>query len=263
MSFLAASGIGKSFSTPSGTVHALDNFNLSVAEGEFLAMLGPSGCGKSTFLHMVGGFERVTAGEIVVDGKRVEGPGRDRGMMFQAYSLFPWATVAENVAWPMRMANVPAQDRSRRVDELLTLVGLQKGGGLYPSQLSGGMKQRVALARMLALEPKAMLIDEPFGALDAQNRELLQEELANIWARHRRTVLFVTHDIDEAVALATRIVVFTSRPGRIKLDIPVHRGTEDFVSFRKSQQFFELRTQLWEALREEVLKARAGDRLAS
>jgi NitT/TauT family transport system ATP-binding protein len=262
MPILEAVGVVKSFSTPSGTVSALDGFDLHVQEGEFLALLGPSGCGKSTFLHMAGGFEAVTAGEIRVDGKRVTAPGRDRGMMFQGYSLFPWATVADNIGWPMRVAGVDAATRAERVQALLVMIGLPTGAKLYPGQLSGGMRQRVALARMLALEPRIMLMDEPFGALDAQNRELLQEELGQIWTRHRRTVLFVTHDIDEAVALATRIVVFTTRPGRIKLDIAVERGGMDFVAFRKSQRFFELRTLLWEAVREEVLKARALDAAA-
>jgi NitT/TauT family transport system ATP-binding protein len=259
MPILEATNVVRSFNTPSGVVSALDGFNLQVEEGEFLAVLGPSGCGKSTFLHIAGGFESLTSGAIRVDGKVVDSPGRDRGMMFQGYSLFPWATVAENIGWPMRVAGVDAAGRATRVRELLSLVGLPQGADLYPGQLSGGMKQRVALARMLALEPRIMLMDEPFGALDAQNRELLQEELGQIWTKFRRTVLFVTHDIDEAVALATRIVVFTTRPGRIKLDVKVDRGDLGFVEFRKSQQFFELRTQLWEAVREEVLKARSLD----
>jgi NitT/TauT family transport system ATP-binding protein len=259
MPILEGMDVGKTFRTDKGTIAALEGFNLAVDDREFLAILGPSGCGKSTFLHMVGGFEPLTSGEIRVDGKKVDRPGRDRGMMFQGYSLFPWATVAENIAWPMRAGGVSKEARAVRVEELLSLIGLPHGGAMYPAQLSGGMKQRVALARVLALEPRIMLMDEPFGALDAQNRELLQEELGNIWTRHRRTVLFVTHDIDEAVALATRIVVFTTRPGRIKLDVRVDRGDMDFVTFRKSQRFFELRTLLWEALREEVLKARALD----
>ncbi len=259
MPILEAIGVRKIFATPKGPVAALDGFNLAVEDGEFLAILGPSGCGKSTFLHMAGGFDRLSGGEILADGKRVERPGRDRGMMFQGYSLFPWATVAENIAWPMRVIDTPVATRDARVKELLTMIGLPQGGSMYPGQLSGGMKQRVALARMLALEPRIMLMDEPFGALDAQNRELLQEELGNIWAKHRRTVLFVTHDIDEAVTLATRVVVFTTRPGQIKLDLKIDRGDLDFVSFRKSQRFFELRTTLWEAVREEVIKARELD----
>ncbi|NIF52817.1 ABC transporter ATP-binding protein [Burkholderia sp. Ax-1724] len=262
MPILEARGVRKVFATPKGPVATLDGFNLAVEEGEFLAILGPSGCGKSTFLHMAGGFDQLSGGEILVDGKPIDRPGRDRGMMFQGYSLFPWATVAENIAWPMRIGGVPEQTRAARVGELLTMIGLPEGGGMYPAQLSGGMKQRVALARMLALEPRIMLMDEPFGALDAQNRELLQEELGNIWAKHRRTVLFVTHDIDEAVTLATRVVVFSTRPARIKLDLQVDREGLDFVSFRKSQRFFELRTTLWEALREEVIKAREVERVA-
>jgi len=259
MAILEARGVCKRFSTPKGTISALDGFDLEVDDGEFLAILGPSGCGKSTFLHMVGGFDRISDGQILANGDVITRPGRDRGMMFQGYSLFPWATLAENIEWPMKIGGAPKARREARVQELLTLIGLPQGGPMYPNQLSGGMKQRVALARMLALEPKIMLMDEPFGALDAQNRELLQEELGKIWAQFRRTVLFVTHDIDEAVALATRIVVFTSRPGRIKLDIKVDRKGMGFVEFRKSQQFFELRTQLWESLREEVIKARQMD----
>ncbi len=256
MSFLQARGVGKSFSRDNAWVHALQDFDLDLQEGEFVSIVGPSGCGKSTFLHMVGGFESLSSGSITLAGSKITGPGPDRGMLFQDYALFPWRTVAGNVGWALEIQRVPREARERTVREYLDMVGLTAFHGAYPAELSGGMQQRVALARVLACEPRMLLMDEPFGALDAQTRELMQEELLDIWQRSRRTVLFVTHDIDEAIYLSDRVVVFTARPGRIKadlrLDLPRPRGAE----VRKSPEFTRYRNEVWDLLREEVLKAK-------
>ncbi len=256
MSFLKARGVGKSFSRDNALVHALQDFDLDLQEGEFVSIVGPSGCGKSTFLHMVGGFESRSGGSITLAGTEIAGPGPDRGMLFQDYALFPWRTVAGNVGWSLEIRGVPRAERERTVQKYLEMVGLTQFHAAYPPELSGGMQQRVALARVLACEPRMLLMDEPFGALDAQTRELMQEELLEIWQRSRRTVLFVTHDIDEAIYLSDRVVVFTSRPGRIKadlrLDLPRPRGAE----VRKSPAFTRYRNEVWDLLREEVLKAK-------
>ena len=211
--------LDKAFVNDGRTITAIDQLSLSIEEHEFVSIVGPSGCGKSTFLHIVGGFEPATAGELRLNGRPIGPPGPDRGMMFQDLSLFPWLTAIENVAWPLEMKGLAKAERLTKAREYLDLVHLARYGDLYPGQLSGGMKQRVALARLFALDPEVMLMDEPFGALDSQTRELLQEELQSIWRRTRKTALFVTHDIDESIYLATRLIVFTARPGRIKADI--------------------------------------------
>jgi len=253
---LTVKGLDKTFATDNQTVTVLDHLSLEIDEREFVSIVGPSGCGKSTFLHMVGGFEPKTSGDMRLNGKPLGSPGPDRGMMFQDHSLFPWLTALENVCWPLEMKGLPKAQRLAKAREYLDLVHLSRYADLYPGQLSGGMKQRVALARLLALDPEILLMDEPFGALDAQTRELLQEELQSIWRVHKKTALFVTHDIDEAIYLGTRVIIFTARPGRIKADI--HIGAVDrTIDFRKSPEFFELRTQVWDLLREEVMRARA------
>src|SRR6202048_5543650 len=225
-------------------------------EYEFCSILGPSGCGKSTFLHIVGGFEPATGGFIRLKGRPIGAPGPDRGMMVQELSLFPWLTAAENVAWPFEMKGLPKRERLAKAKEYLDLVHLSRFADVYPGHLSGGMKQRIALARLFALDPDIMLMDEPFGALDSQTRELWQEELQSVWARSRQTALFVTHDIDEAIYLATRLIVFTAPPRRRNSDIripAIHRGGE----FRQSHEYLALRAQVGDLLRDEVLKARA------
>ena len=216
---LEVRSLKKVFSRQGKEIVALENFDLDVDEGEFVAIVGPSGCGKSTFLHMLGGFEPSNGGTMKLNGELVSEPGPDRGMLFQEYALYPWRTVIGNILWPLEIQKVPKAEREKIVERLISMVGLSQFRNHYPNELSGGMKQRVALARLLALDPKILLMDEPFGALDAQNRELLQEELQQIWNPSRKTVLFVTHDIDEAIYLADRVIVFTARPGRIKADI--------------------------------------------
>jgi NitT/TauT family transport system ATP-binding protein len=256
MSLLEVKELDKAFVSNGRTVTAIDKLSLSIEEHEFVSIVGPSGCGKSTFLHIVGGFEPASGGELRLNGRPIGAPGPDRGMMFQDLSLFPWLTALENVAWPLEMKGMARHERLAKAREYLDLVHLARYGDLYPGQLSGGMKQRVALARLFALDPDVMLMDEPFGALDSQTRELLQEELQSIWRNARKTALFVTHDIDESIYLATRLIVFSARPGRIKADIRIP-AIDRSGEFRKSKEYLDLRVQVWDLLREEVLKARA------
>ena len=250
-------GLCKRFSRGGKNVDAIRDFNLEISEGEFIAIVGPSGCGKSTFLHMVGGFEPITEGELLVEGHPVAGPGPDRGMVFQQFALFPWRTVAENVAWGLEIQARSRSDRVAIVERLLAKVGLTHFRDHYPAELSGGMKQRVAIARTLAFEPRILLMDEPFGALDAQNRELMQEELQTIWNETRKTVIFITHDIEEAIYLADRVIVFSARPGRTKADIPIDLPRPRDLEVKKSTAYFDYRNQIWDLLRDEVLRARA------
>src|SRR6478672_284181 len=205
MTLLEVKDLDKAFTVDGRTLAAIDRLSLSIEEHEFVSIVGPSGCGKSTFLHIVGGFEPVTGGEVRLNGRPIGPPGPDRGMMFQDLSLFPWLTALENVAWPLEMKGLAKAERLAKAREYLEQVHLGRYCHLYPGQLSGGMKQRVALARLFALDPDVLLMDEPFGALDSQTRELLQEELQSIWRRSRKTALFVTHDIDEAIYLGTRV----------------------------------------------------------
>ena len=221
---LAARDVSKIFSSSGASLLALDNVSLDVGAGEFVTIVGPSGCGKSTLLHMIGGFDQPSGGRIELSGRTITAPGPERGMMFQDLSLFPWLTVAQNVQWPLDVKGLPRNRKETIVADILALVHLHGMGGLFPGQLSGGMRQRTALARLLALDPQMMLMDEPFGALDSQTRELLQEELQSIWRVKRKTILFVTHDIDEAIFMGTRVIVFSGRPGSIKADIAVPAG---------------------------------------
>lgn len=256
MALLEVTQLNKTFVVGDKPVAAIESLSLSIDPNAFVSIVGPSGCGKSTFLHIVGGFEPATGGTIMLDGRPVGRPGPDRGMMFQDLSLFPWLTAIENVSWPLEMKGLPKAERLAKAREYLDLVHLSRYADFYPAELSGGMKQRVALARLFALDPHILLMDEPFGALDSQTRELLQEELQAIWRRDRKTALFVTHDIDEAIYLGTRILVFTARPGRIKADISMPE-IDRSGDYRKSPEYLRMRVQVWDLLREEVLKARA------
>jgi len=210
---------------------ALDDINLDVKAGEFLCIVGPSGCGKSTLLHLVAGLQRPTCGHVFVDGKEVNTPGSDRILIFQELGLFPWLTVGDNVAFGMKMKNVPHAERKEKIGHYLRLVHLSQFKDSYTHQLSGGMRQRVALARALAAEPDVLLMDEPFAALDAQTRDLLHDELERIWAETGRTIIFITHNVREAVRLGDRVVLLTFRPGRVKrefdIDLPRPRFLED------------------------------------
>jgi NitT/TauT family transport system ATP-binding protein len=219
---------------------ALDEVSLDVGEGQFVSILGPSGCGKSTLLYMVGGFIAPTAGTICVNGKPVTGPGPDRGPVFQEFALFPWKTVLGNVMYGPRQQGLTGPQAEARARELIGLVNLTGYEGFYPKELSGGMKQRVALARTLAYSPSILLMDEPFGSLDAHTRTRLQKELLDIWERDRRTVMFVTHSVDEAVFLSDRVVVLTRSPGRIKsnvdIELPRPRNRAELLINRRYQE---------------------------
>ncbi len=231
---------------------ALDSLDLTVEAGEFLTIVGPSGCGKSTVLDLVSGLTRPTSGEVVVDGKVVTEPGLDRGVVFQQYTLLPWRTAQGNVEFALEATGMKRRDRARVAAEFLELVGLTDFAGRYPHELSGGMKQRVAIARSLSYQPEVLLMDEPFGALDAQTRERLQEELVQIWRRTGTTIVFITHDIDEAVFLGQRVAVMSARPGRIKrvVDIHLDRQAPDDVDVRSTPEFAHYRHEIWSLLRE-------------
>jgi NitT/TauT family transport system ATP-binding protein len=256
MAVVEVEHLGKLFVRGNNRVEAIHDLSLRVGDGEFVTIVGPSGCGKSTFLHILGGFVPRDGGTMRLDGRDVEGPGPDRGMMFQDLALFPWRTVAGNVGWALEVQGRPRAEREAVVDRLLALVGLRPFRHAYPNELSGGMRQRVALARVLCFEPAVMLMDEPFGALDAQTRELMQEELQRIWQQTRKTVLFVTHDIDEAVYLGDRVLVFTARPGEIKAELSISLPQPRSIEVKKSPEFLAYRNTIWDLLRAEVLKAR-------
>jgi NitT/TauT family transport system ATP-binding protein len=235
-------------------VLALENISLEVREREFLALLGPSGCGKSTLLYLIGGFLPTETGKILVDGKPVHGPGPDRGIVFQHFALFPWKTVRKNVLYGLERQGLPRAEREARAQAFIDLVGLSGFEDSYPSQLSGGMKQRTAIARTLAFDPRTLLMDEPFGALDAQTRSLMQTELLSIWEKTRKTVIFVTHDVHEAVYLAERVAVMSARPGRIKTIVETKFDKAD-PEVHRTKVFVDKVEEVWGLVREEAIKA--------
>jgi NitT/TauT family transport system ATP-binding protein len=253
-------GVTKVFAARGRVVTALQDVNLDVRSGEFVVIVGPSGCGKSTLLDLMGGLGSVSAGEISIDGKPISGPGPDRGIVFQQYALLPWRTALSNVEFGLEASGVGRRDRTDRARHFLDLVGLTGFADRYPHELSGGMKQRVAIARSLAVDPDVLLMDEPFAALDAQTRDTLQDELLRIWEKTGKTVVFITHGIDEAVYLGQRVAVMTSRPGRIKQIVDValgsRRATEDL---RSDPAFARHRHEIWGLLRDEVVKAQAEE----
>jgi NitT/TauT family transport system ATP-binding protein len=235
-------------------VLALENVSLKVRAHEFLALLGPSGCGKSTLLYLVGGFLPIESGKILVDGKPVAGPGPDRGIVFQSFALFPWKTVRKNVLYGLERQALRRAEREARAQAFIDLVGLRGFEESYPSQLSGGMKQRVAIARTLAFDPRMLLMDEPFGALDAQTRSLMQGELLAIWEKTRKTVIFVTHDVHEAVYLADRVAVMTARPGSIKAIVDTRFDKAD-PQVHRTKMFVDKVDEVWTLVRDEAVKA--------
>ncbi|PWV99473.1 NitT/TauT family transport system ATP-binding protein [Paenibacillus cellulosilyticus] len=236
-------------------IHVLADFDLDVKEGEFLAVLGPSGCGKSTLLSILAGLSKQTSGEIVVDGVPIDGVNKKHGVVFQGYALFPWRTVLQNVEVGLQIRGVRSKERKAIAREYIQLVGLQDFENRYPHELSGGMKQRVAIARSLAYDPDVLLMDEPFAALDAQTREILQSELLRIWEAKKNTIIFITHSLDEAIYLADRVAVMTARPGKVKelIDIPLERPRA--AEIRNSEAFVNLRQRAWEILKDEVDKS--------
>jgi len=248
-------------STDGGEVLALDGVTLAVHAAEFVTIVGPSGCGKSTLLYILGGFIAPSAGDVLVDGAPITGPGVDRGVVFQEYALFPWLTVMQNITYGLEMKGLPRAERETIARRYVKLIGLEGFEGRFPRELSGGMKQRVALARTLAYEPDILLLGEPFGALDAQTRGLMQDELLRIWEATRKCVVLITHDVSEAVYLSQRVCVMSRRPGRILAEFPVHldRGgrREDVIL---SPAYTEIRNRVWLEVRGEVLRASAGER---
>ncbi|SEM49220.1 ABC transporter ATP-binding protein [Bradyrhizobium sp. OK095] len=248
-----------SYDSIEGPVAAVTDTQIHVNPGEFVSIVGPSGCGKSTLLNAVAGFLKPTTGIVTVDGERVNGPSAERGMVFQQYSLFPWKTVRENVEFGLKMRGMPRSQRERAARTLLGLAGLDAFEKHYPEKLSGGMKQRVGIVRALATGPKVLLLDEPFGALDAQTRVIMQQILTNMWQRLKISVLFVTHDIDEAIFLSDRVYCMTARPGSIKAEIPIPLERPRQQSMMMSSEFLALRRGLMSLIREESLKAMGGE----
>jgi len=259
MNILSVRGVSRTFHTPTqGSTVALQATDLDVAENDFVTILGPSGCGKSTLLRIVAGLDEPSGGQVLLDGKPVTAPGADRGMVFQSYTLFPWLTVLDNVCFGLRERGMARAQQIELAQGFLAKVGLQKFANHFPKQLSGGMQQRTALARALANQPRMLLMDEPFGALDHQTRELMQELLLGIWESERKTVLFVTHDIDEAIFMGSRVVVMSARPGRIKSDLAVPFEHPRHYRIKTQPAFAALKGELTEQLRTEVLAAAAA-----
>ena len=240
--------LNKTYVTDDSSTVAIEDFSIDIDKGELISIVGPSGCGKTTLLRMIAGLLDPTAGSITINGKECKGPGPDRGMVFQDYALFPWRSVRKNVEFGMEVNGMSKEDRRKRADKLLDVVGLEKFADARVHELSGGMKQRVAIARALATHPDVILMDEPFGALDAQTRNLMQEELVRVIQKTNQTVIFITHSVDEAVYLSDRIVVLTKRPAQIKeiVDIPWERPRD-----RASPEFTALRKKILEELRSE------------
>lgn len=252
-------GVKKIFKTEQAPIVALDEVSLVVQTGEFVSIVGPSGCGKSTLIHILAGFLKCDEGLVLVNGERISGPDMDRGVVFQEYALFPWRTVLGNITYGLESKGMSRSQRDAVAARYIKRIGLCGFENCFPKQLSGGMKQRVAIARTLAYEPNILLMDEPFGALDAQTRELIQDQLLDLWQETGKTILLITHDVTEAVFLSQRVVVMTSRPGRVKAEFhvpfPRHSAREKIMV---SPEFNQVYNQVWLAVREEALKAAAS-----
>jgi NitT/TauT family transport system ATP-binding protein len=257
MSKLRLENVGRTFPGVRGgpPTEALQPTSLQVADNDFITILGPSGCGKSTLLRIVAGLDRPSTGHVLLDGAPVERPGADRGMVFQSYTLFPWLTVRQNICFGLREKGMPDARQDEIARHYIARVGLAGFEHHYPKMLSGGMQQRTAIARALANAPKILLLDEPFGALDNQTRALMQELLLGIWESERKTVLFVTHDIEEAIFMAGRVVVMSARPGRVKAEVPVDLPHPRHYTLKTTPEFSALKARLTEEIRAEALKA--------
>lgn len=257
MSTLVIKGVSRIFPGVRGgqPVQALQPTDLTVPHNDFVSILGPSGCGKSTLLRIVAGLDRPTTGTVTLDGKAVEGPGADRGVVFQSYTLFPWLTIEQNIGFGLTERGVGGSEKAEIVASYIDKVGLKGFENHWPKQLSGGMQQRTAIARALANDPKILLLDEPFGALDNQTRGLMQELLLSIWEREQKTVIFVTHDIEEAIFLASRVVTMSARPGRIKSITPVPLAHPRHYTVKAAPEFARMRLQLTEEIRSEAMLA--------
>jgi ABC-type nitrate/sulfonate/bicarbonate transport system ATPase subunit len=260
VSKLLIDGVARTFPGVRGgaPTEALQPTTLAVADNDFITILGPSGCGKSTLLRIVAGLDRPTAGNVLLDGTPVGGPGADRGMVFQSYTLFPWLTVRENICFGLREKRMPPAQQDEIAAHYIARVGLAGFERHYPKMLSGGMQQRTAIARALANDPKILLLDEPFGALDNQTRALMQELLLGIWEAEKKTVLFVTHDIEEAIFMAGRVVVMSARPGRVKAEVAIDLPHPRHYTVKTTPAFSALKARLTEEIRVEALKVAAG-----
>jgi NitT/TauT family transport system ATP-binding protein len=251
---LEINNLNKSFPTKDGELLVLENINMKVYKNEFACIVGASGCGKSTLLNIIAVLNQQTSGEILLEGRPVSGPGADRGMVFQNYTLYPWLTVSENIEFGLKLKGIPSSERKERVDHYIEIVGLSKFAQSLPKTLSGGMKQRTAIARALANEPDILLMDEPFGALDAQTKGVLQEFMLQVWKQTQKTILMITHDVEEAVFLAQRIYVLSSRPGRIKAEVDIPLGVDRDFSVKRTELFQLVKQEVLDLLREETLK---------
>ena len=247
-------GVEKVYEGRNGKTVALNGVNMDIYDNEFICVVGPSGCGKSTLLNIIAGLHELTSGEVLVDGAKLEGTGVERGVVFQQYALFPWLTVKKNVEFGLRIKKMPPEEMEATAMKYIKMVGLEKFVNAYPKELSGGMKQRVAIARAYAVNPSILLMDEPFGALDAQTRTQLQTELLRTWEEEQKTCFFITHDVEEAILLASRVVVMSARPGRVKevidIDIPYPRNQET----KMLPRFTELKNYIWNMVYKEYLE---------
>ncbi|MBO8126483.1 MAG: ABC transporter ATP-binding protein [Firmicutes bacterium] len=253
MSLIVFENVSKWYVDGKTRIQAVDNFNLSIEKGEFVCIVGASGCGKSTLLNMVAGFIKPSSGRILLNGEPITGIDPRCGMIFQNYALFPWKTVLGNVEFGLKMKGVPKKERQKVAREYISMVGLSGFENSYPSELSGGMKQRVTIARALANDPEILLMDEPFAALDAMTRQVMQEELLRIVDESNKTTLFITHSIDEALLLADRVIIMSARPGRVKQDLTIDLPRPRHVSDQLSERYLELKNTIWSSVEEEVL----------
>lgn len=251
---IVLAGVGKTFSGAGGDVVAVSDVSVQINVGEFTTIVGPSGCGKSTLLYMIGGFVRQSAGTVTMDGKPIEGPGVERGIVFQEYALFPWLTVKQNILYPLKRRKLAGSAQMEEARRLIDVIGLRGFEDRFPRELSGGMRQRVALARTLAADPDVLLLDEPFGALDAQTREIMQDELLRVWRQTSKTVCMITHDVTEAIYLSQRVFVMSARPGRIidefAITLDRDQSREDCET---SEAFIAQRNAVWLKVRREAL----------
>lgn len=248
--------VEKIYQGRSGEVVALNGVDMEIRENEFVCVVGPSGCGKSTLLNIIAGLERPTSGRGCVKGKEVVNPGSERGVIFQQYALFPWLTVKKNVKFGLKLRGVKEPELSVIADKYIRLVGLEEFGDSYPKELSGGMKQRVAIARAYAVNPEILLMDEPFGALDAQTRTQLQTELLETWEKEKKTCFFITHDVEEAIILAQRVVIMSARPGRVKEIVPVNIPYPRTQETKMTKEFLDLKVHVWGQVYREFLEVR-------
>lgn len=246
----------KKYSTRKGEMIALNGVSLDIKENEFICVVGPSGCGKSTLLNIIAGLHEPTSGRVLVDGKPVEGPGPERGVVFQQYALFPWLTVLKNVEFGLKLKGVTGEQATAEAMKYLKMVQLEQFANSYPKELSGGMKQRVAIARAYAVNPEVLLMDEPFGALDAQTRTQLQSELLETWQTEKKTCFFITHDVDEAIILAQKVIIMSARPGRIKEIVDINISYPRTQETKMGPEFLELKNYIWSQVYQEYLEVR-------